>query len=121
MGEVWHCHETVSGRPVALKKLAADLARNPEAVELFRQTFLLAETLNHPHIAALKAFESDRENGEVYLIMEYVPGANLHDHRLSCPQGRLTLDDMLDIGGRIADAIDYGHRKPSAGRASCGP
>ena len=62
-------------RRVALKVLAAELARD----ERFRRRFLreteLAATLNHPNI--VRTIASGDEDGTLYLAMDYVEGSDL--------------------------------------------
>ena len=77
MGAVYLAEEISSGRRVALKLLAPELARD----ERFRQRFLresqLAGSLDHPHI--VRTFASGDENGVLYLAMDYVDGADLRE------------------------------------------
>jgi len=70
MGTVYLAEETNSGRLVALKLLAPELARD----ERFRRRFLreteLAASLDHPHVVPTLA--SGEEEGTLYLAMAYV-------------------------------------------------
>ena len=72
MGTVYLAEETTTGRRVAVKLLAPELARG----ERFRRRFLreteLASNLDHPHVVPTLA--SGEEDGTLYLAMAYVDG-----------------------------------------------
>src|SRR5438445_13093244 len=75
MGTVYLAEETSTGRRVALKLLAPELARD----ERFRRRFLreteLAASLDHPHV--VQTLGAGEEEGTLYLAMAYVEGSDL--------------------------------------------
>src|SRR6266498_3675249 len=75
MGTVYLAEDTSTGRQVALKLLARELARD----ERFRQRFLresqLAASLEHPRIVPILG--SGEENGVLFLAMAHVDGSDL--------------------------------------------
>ena len=75
MGTVYLAEETSTGRRVALKLLAPELARD----ERFRRRFLreteLATSLDHPNVVPILG--SGEEHGTLYLAMAYVEGSDL--------------------------------------------
>src|SRR5437763_4930776 len=85
MGSVYLAEETATGRRVALKLLAAELARD----ERFRRRFLreteLAASLDHPHVVPTLA--SGEQDGTLYLAMACVEGSDLR--KLLRHEGRL--------------------------------
>jgi predicted Ser/Thr protein kinase len=105
MGAVYLAAETTSGRRVALKLLAPELARD----ERFRRRFLreteLATSLDHPHIVTTLA--SGEEGGTLYLAMAYVEGSDLRE--LLRREGRLEPKRALDLIEQVADALDAAH------------
>jgi tRNA A-37 threonylcarbamoyl transferase component Bud32 len=105
MGAVYLAAETISGRRVALKLLAPELARD----ERFRRRFLreteLATSLDHPHIVTTLA--SGEEGGTLYLAMAYVEGSDLRE--LLRREGRLEPKRALDLIEQVADALDAAH------------
>ena len=105
MGAVYLAEEISSGRRVALKLLAPELARD----ERFRQRFLresqLAGSLDHPHI--VRTVASGDENGLLYLAMEYVEGADLRE--LLQREGRLDPERAIDLIGQVGGALDAAH------------
>lgn len=105
MGAVYLAEETSTGRRVALKVLAPELARD----ERFRRRFLreteLAASLDHPHVVATLA--SGEEDGTLYLAMAYVDGADLR--KLLRRQGRLEPERALNLVEQVASALDAAH------------
>ena len=105
MGTVYLAEETSTGRRVALKLLAPELARD----ERFRRRFLreteLATSLDHPNVVPILG--SGEEHGTLYLAMAYVEGSDLRE--LLRREGRLTPERTLESLGQVADALDAAH------------
>lgn len=105
MGTVFLAEEIATGRRVALKVLAAELARD----ERFRQRFLreaqVASSLDHPNIVATVA--AGEVEGLLYLAMAYVEGSDLRD--LLRREGRLDPERALDLVTQAARALDAAH------------
>jgi eukaryotic-like serine/threonine-protein kinase len=74
MGVVYKAVDVGLDRPVALKMLNADLARNPELVERFRAEAKAQANLNHTNLATLYTFFV--EEGNAFIVMEFVEGEN---------------------------------------------
>jgi ABC-type transport system substrate-binding protein len=106
MGTVYLAAETRTGRRVALKLLAPELARD----ERFRRRFLreteLAASLEHPHVVRIIA--SGEEDGTLYLAMVYVEGADLR--KVLRRDGRLEPKRALDLIAQVAKALDMAHK-----------
>jgi serine/threonine protein kinase len=64
-------------RPCVIKRMLAQFAEDPIFVNMFLDEARLAAQLTHPNIAQVYDFGS--ENGQYFMAMEYVPGANLRD------------------------------------------
>src|SRR5437899_1333486 len=105
MGTVYLAQETSTGRRVALKLLAPELARD----ERFRRRFLreteLAASLDHPH--AVPTLASGEEDGTLYLAMAYVEGSDLR--KLLRREGRLEPERALNLIEQVAGALDAAH------------
>lgn len=75
MGAVYEAVDTLTERPVAMKVLRAELARQPELIERFRSEAVTLARLNHPNIALL--YDFFLEGGDYYMAMEFVRGKSL--------------------------------------------
>jgi YVTN family beta-propeller protein len=107
MGVVYRAIDLSLERPVALKLIAPELARD----ERFRARFLreprLAAALDHPHVIPIH--EAGEHDGQLYLAMRYVEGSDLKT--LLEREHKLTPERALQVLGQIADALDAAHRR----------
>lgn len=77
------------------------------AEERFRQERQILALLDHPNIAQL--FDGGTtEDGQPYLVMEYVQGEDLIEH---CQSQGLTLEQRLALFQEVCAAVDYAHRR----------
>ncbi|HEU5162682.1 MAG TPA: serine/threonine-protein kinase, partial [Thermoanaerobaculia bacterium] len=105
MGEVYLARDTRLSRNVAIKILPADLEGDARFRLRFEREARAISALNHPHICTLHDVRS--ENGLEYLVMEYCEGRTLAD-RLA--RGPMPVEQVLEIGAQIADALGRAHR-----------
>src|SRR5262245_49349646 len=101
MGEVYRARDESLGRDVAIKFLPDELAADADAIERFKREAHAASALNHPHICTVHDV-GDHE-GRRFIVMELLDGKAL-DGRIA--DGPLPVDDVIEIGIEIADALD---------------
>jgi serine/threonine-protein kinase len=93
------------GRPVAVKILGPDLARDPGVVDKFKRAATTAASVHHPNIVTI--YDSGEDNGAVYVAMEYVDGSSLAETLQNT--GRLGTAPTINMGIRVAEALDAAH------------
>ncbi len=93
-------------RQVAIKVLTNDLRDDELAWGRLLREARLASQLNHPHIAAV--YDLGEEDGQAYIVMEYVEGMPLAD--LIC-DGGMPAEQVGHYAIQIAEALTYAHQR----------
>ena len=104
MATVYLAIDRKHDRRVAVKVLPPELAA-ALGPERFLREIRIAAQLSHPHILPLH--DSGTAAGMLYYVMPHVEGESLR-HRLS-RDGRIPIDEALEIARQVADALAYAH------------
>lgn len=110
MGAVYRALHVGTGRRVAVKVIAPELAGDREFIERFRREAKTIGRLRHPNIVNVTDFGITGENEQplAYLVMEHLEGVTLATKLKD--KRPLPLADALDILSQTCAAIDEAHR-----------
>lgn len=106
MGVVYKAEDMRLRRPVALKFLPPDLARDTKAKPRFVREAQAAASLDHPSICTV--YEIGGADGKLFIAMAYVQGETL---RKKLSSGRLKPEEALFISKQIAEGLQAAHEK----------
>ena len=106
---MYRARDTRLDRVVAVKVLSSHLSADPQLRQRFEREARAISSLNHPNICALyDVGEAATPEPIPFLVMELVEGESLSE-RLT--RGPLSLDEALQRGIEIADALSSAHRR----------
>jgi serine/threonine protein kinase len=106
MGTVYRAHDNTLEREVAVKLMKRDLAEDSEALESFYREARACAQLNHTNIIHIYTF--DEFEGQLYLVMELADRGSLDNW---IERGRVPELDVLDVGIKVASALDCALKK----------
>ena len=104
MAEVYRAHDQLLERTVAVKIFGA--YADPVARRRFDEEGYALARLAHPGLALI--FDVGTLADRPFLVMEFIDGADLHTRLLDGP---LPIEDVLRIGGVLADALAHAHQR----------
>lgn len=105
LGVVYLCRDRLLGKIVAIKCLRSV---SPEQMVSFQMEAKATSQLKHPGVVSVMDFGSV-DGGAPYMVMEYIEGFTL-EQTLS-EDGPLSLDAVVSLFGRAADALEHAHQK----------
>ena len=105
MANVYLAYDTILDRDVADKVLRGDLSNDEKFVRRFQREALNASSLSHPNI--VEVYDVGDDNGQYFIVMEYIEGKNLKD--LIKKRGKLTVTEVVDIMSQISDGLSVAH------------
>jgi serine/threonine protein kinase len=106
MGVVYEAEDTRLTRRVALKFIPEDMAHDKKSLDRFVREARAASQLNHPGICTIH--DIDDNGGHPFIVMEKLEGVSLKERI----RGKaMEVDEILDIGIQVADALAASHAK----------
>lgn len=105
MSDVYRAEQIHTGQQVAVKSMSKRKITTPDLIVRFAREAKVIAGLDHSNIVHL--LEHGIQGESHYMVMEYVPGIDLH--RYVQRRTRLSLKDALPIFADIAAALDHIH------------
>ena len=112
MAQVYRARDLMLERFVAIKVLRPDYSGDAAFQVRFRYEARAAANLSHPNIVTVHDFGFDQ--GQLFLVMEYVPGTNLKTMIENL--GKFNPDDAIPLMVQACAGLGYAHR---AGLVHC--
>ncbi len=106
-GQVYRAWDTSLARDVAIKLLHAPLTTDGAFLRRFQAEARSAAGLSHPNIVSV--LDSGDDNGEPYLVMEFLAGGSLRDMLDS--GALLDQPQVAALGLQAASALAYAHSR----------
>lgn len=107
MGVIYRARDVRLGRTVALKFIAPEIRRDPEAQRRFLHEARAASALDHPNICTIHEV-AETDDGRLYIVMAAYDGETLRE-RLR--RGPMPEREALDFGEQIARALAAAHQR----------
>lgn len=105
MANVYLANDKILDRKVAIKVLRGDLSADEKFVRRFQREALSVSNLSHPNI--VEVYDVGEEDGQYYIVMEYIEGKTLK--QLLNKRESLTLTEVIDIMTQLTDGIAHAH------------
>lgn len=105
MANVYLANDTILERKVAIKVLRGDLSNDEKFIRRFKREALSVSNLSHPNI--VEVYDVGEEDGNYYIVMEYIEGKTLK--QLLQKRGALTLTEVIDIMSQLTDGLAHAH------------
>ena len=106
MGVIYQAQDETLDRTVAIKFLLPERVGGTEASARFLREARAVARLSHPNIMAL--FDVGREETWHYLVLEYIPGQDLHSLMLTRGEA-LPLREAIQVIRGVLSALAYAH------------
>ena len=106
MGVVYLATDKRLGRPVAIKLIADDRAREDSFRHRFMRESRMTAAIDHPNV--IPVYAAGEVDGQLYLTTRFVDGTDLHD--LLREAGPLAPVRAADIANQVGQALDAAHR-----------
>jgi len=106
MGKVYKALDNEIHEEVAIKLLKPEIAGDEKIIERFRNELKIARKISHENVC--RTYHIGKENGTLYITMEYVPGKDLKN--LIKKKGKLPKEEALRITKQVCEGLVVAHK-----------
>ncbi len=107
MGVVYRSKHVVLGKPLAIKVLKADVSKDQEIMQRFRQEAQSASAIGSQHIIDISDF-GQLPDGSTYFVMELLDGQELTK---AIEKGPIPAERVVHIAKQLCDALGAAHER----------
>src|SRR4051812_15676176 len=107
MGVVYLARQVALDRPVALKLIAPDLARDEAFRARFARESRIAASLDHPNV--IPVYEAGEDGERLFIAMRFVEGTDLA--KMLAAEGALEPGLAAELVAQAASALDAAHAR----------
>lgn len=105
MGAVYKAMDRELNRPVALKVIRPELAKQKSIIERFKQELLLARQVTHRNV--IRIYDLGEAEGMKFITMEFIEGEDLRT--LLLREKKLSPQEAVEIIQQVCRALDAAH------------
>ncbi len=111
-GVIYEGMDTILGKKVAIKAVDPALLGEAKYIDMFRDEALSVAQLNHHNIVQILDIRRD-PTGQVFIIMEYIDGPDLHRLQRACKKLNRPLPIHLGVYiiTEVCSGLDYAHNR----------
>lgn len=109
MGVVFKVWDTLEERIKAIKMVPPELASSPLAFDDLKREISMASSIVHPNV--LKVLSLEAQDGQYFIVMEYIEGESLEQTIARAENRRLKEEDVIRIMKKTAEGIIEAHAK----------
>jgi serine/threonine protein kinase/Tfp pilus assembly protein PilF len=106
MGKVYKAFDKEINTKVALKLIKPEVASDKKTIERFRNEIRMARDISHKNVCRM--YDLNKEEGNYYITMEYVPGEDLKG--MIRMMGQLGAGKSISIAKQVCEGLAEAHR-----------
>jgi serine/threonine-protein kinase len=106
MGNVYKAIDKEINTKVALKLIKPEVAADKKTIERFRNELKMARDISHKNVCRM--YDLNKEEGNYYITMEYVPGEDLKG--MIRMMGQLGAGKSISIAKQVCEGLAEAHR-----------
>lgn len=106
MGRVYKVFDAELKEVVCLKLINSNMSSQKKTIDRFQNEIRLARRISHKNIC--RVYHLSEEQGDCYMIMEYVPGRDLKS--MIKMTRELSIATAIRIGRQVCDGLSEAHR-----------
>ena len=105
--KVYLCRDATLDRDIAFSLVKTEGLDADTRKRVMREAQVMGRLVSHPHIVSV--FDMGEENGQPYIVTEYMEGGDVETHMDDAPGRRLPLTKVLDIAKSICRGLEFAH------------